>query len=423
MTREPQTMDHAVDRRAFLKSTAGTLALLLSRDGLAAAQAPAATAVSGPPVRVAVIGLGSWGREILTALGRIELADVRGVCDTYEPFLKRAATGAPNAVASADWRRLIDAPDIDAIVIATPTHQHRAVAEAAVQAGKHVYCEAPLASSIDDARAIAAAAAAAPKLVFQAGLQGRCNSLYRHVLQFVKAGVLGDVALVNAQWSRKDSWRRAAPTPERERAINWRLEKGSPGLMGEIGIHQLDLISQDLGPRPSSIIGQGGIAAWRDGRGTADTACCLLDFERVRATMRVTLASSFGGASVVFQGVNSSLLLKENRGWLLKEADSPLLGWEVYARKEPILDETGIAMVADATKLLQAGKEPGKDAPLEPEKPPLVMALESFVASIRTATPPACTAADGCAATIAALKANAAIETGQRIDIKPDDYR
>ena len=416
-------MDHTVDRRAFLKTTAGTLALLLSRDGLTAAQTPEAKPVSGPPVRVAVIGVGAWGREILAALGRIDAAHVGGVCDIYEPFLKRAASGAPNAIASADWRRIIEAADIDAVVIATPTHQHRALAEAAMQAGKHVYCEAPLAASIDEARAIAAAAANVPKLVVQAGLQGRCNPLYRHVLQFVKAGVLGDVALVNAQWSRKDSWRRAAPTAERERAMNWRLEKGSPGLMGEIGIHQLDLISQYLGPRPSSVVGQGGITAWRDGRGTADTVCCLLDFARVRATMRVTLASSFGGASVVFQGSNSSLLLKENRGWLLKEADSPLLGWEVYARKEPILDETGIAMVADATKLLQAGKEPGKDAPIEPEKPALVVALESFIASIRTATPPACTAADGCGATIAALKANVAVETGERIDIRPDDYR
>ena len=130
---------------------------------------------------------------------------------------------------------------------------------------------------------------------------------------------------------------------------------------------------------------------------------CLLDFGTARATVRATLASSFGGAYTIFQGSNSSLLLKENRGWLIKEADSPLLGWEVYARKEAVHDETGIAMVADATKLLQAGKEPGKDGPLEPEKPALVVAFESFITSIRTGAPSACGARrrvcrDGCRA-------------------------
>ena len=283
-----------------------------------------------------------------------------------------------------------------------------------------MYCEAPLAAAADDARAIAAAAESANGLVFQAGLQGRSNALYRHVLQFVKSGVLGDVAIVNAQWRRKDSWRRAAPSAERERALNWRLERDSPGIMGEIGIHQLDLVSEFLGARPKAIVGSGAIAAWRDGRATPDTASCLVDYGTCRATVRVTLASSFGGAYTILQGSNSSLLLKENRGWLIKEADSPLLGWEVYARKESVHDETGIAMVADATKLLQAGKEPGKDAPLEPEKPALTIALENFITSIQTGTASACGARDGLSATLAALLANAAVVENTRIEIRQE---
>jgi predicted dehydrogenase len=415
-------MDSPFDRRDFLKTAAGTLALLLSRQGLTSAQTPVGAAAAGPPVRFGVIGLGPWGREIVDALGRIPTAQVAGLCDLYEPFLKRAAAAAPKALATSEWRRLLDAPGIDAIVIATPTPDHRETALAALQAGKHVYCEAPIAASIEDARAIAAAAKGASGVVFQAGLQGRSNPLYSHVFQFVKTGVLGDIALVNAQWSRKESWRRAAPTADRERAVNWRLDRGSPGLMGEIGIHQLDLMAHYLGARPSAIVGSGGVTAWRDGRETPDTASCLIDFGKTRATVRATLASSFGGAYTIFQGSNSSLLLKESRGWLIKEADSPLLGWEVYARKESVHDETGIAMVADATKLLQAGKEPGKDGPLEPEKPALVVAFESFINSIRTGATPACGPADGYAATVAALKANAAVVSNSRVEIRPEDY-
>jgi len=402
-------MDSAVDRRAFLRTTAGTLALLLSREGLTAAQTAAAPAPSGPPLRFGVIGLGPWGREMLDAMGRSESTIAGGICDVYEPFLKRASGAAPKAAAVADWRRLLDDPAIDAIAVATPTPAHRDIVLASLQAGKHVYCEAPIAASVEDARAIADAAAAAPRIVFQGGLQGRSNSLYRHVLQFVKTGVLGDIAAVHAQWNKKDSWRRAAPSADRERALNWRLDKTSPGLMGEIGIHQIDLMSQFLGAHATIVSGSGAIATWKDGRQTPDTASCVLTFGKHRAELRATLASSFGGGYTVFQGSNSSLLLKENRGWLIKEADSPLLGWEVYARKESVHDETGIAMVADATKLLQAGKEPGKDGPVEPEKPALVLALESFVTSVRTGAPPPCGAADACAATVAALGANAAV--------------
>jgi hypothetical protein len=79
-------------------------------------------------------------------------------------------------------------------------------------------------------------------------------------------------------------------------------------------------------------------------------------------------------------------------------------------------------MVADATKLLQAGKEPGKDAPLEPEKPVLVVAFESFINSIRTGAPSICSAAEACAATIAALKANDAVLSNSRVTIAPADY-
>jgi predicted dehydrogenase len=414
--------DSTLDRRHFLRTATGSLALLLSRKGLSAAQALPAEPPAGPPVGIGLIGLGLWGREILAALGRSPATRVVALCDDYQPFLKRAASTLPQAAATNDWRRVLEAPGVEAIVIATPTHLHREIAVAALQAGKHVYCEAPLAASIDDARAIARAAAGATGLTFQAGVQGRANALYRHVQQFVQANVLGNVALVNAQWSRKDSWRRAAPTPERESAINWRLADGSPGLMGEVGIHQLDLMSRYLDARPAAIVGMGTIAAWRDGRKAPDTAVCVLEYGKVRATFRATLASSFGGAYTAFQGSDSSLLMKENRGWMVKEADSELLGWEVYARKETVHDETGIAMVADATKLLEAGKEPGAEGPLEPEQPPLVLAFDAFARSIRQKTPSVCGPSEGYAATVTALKANEAVLANARIELRPADY-
>jgi len=122
------------------------------------------------------------------ALGRIDGAQVTALCDTYEPFLKRAASGAPKAETITDWRRAMESPLVDAVVIATPTPLHRDITIAALQSRKHVYCEAPIAASVQDVRAIGLAAAGATGVVFQGGLQGRSNPLYRHVLQFVKSG-------------------------------------------------------------------------------------------------------------------------------------------------------------------------------------------------------------------------------------------
>ncbi len=416
-------MNTALDRRDFFRTAAGTLALLLSERGLTAAQTPVQDASAGPPVVFGVVGLGARGREILATLGRMTTARAGMICDTYEPFLKRSAAAAPTAASVTDFRRILESSEIDAVVIATPTPTHKDIVLASLEAGKHVYCEAPLASTIDDARALAAAALRTPKQVFQAGLQGRANSLYRHVSQFVKSGVLGDVALVNAQWNKKESWRRAGPTPERERELNWRLQDGSPGLMGEVGIHQLDLAAQYLGAYPSAITGAGSLVAWKDGRAVPDTVLCFMDVGRTRLTYRATLASSFGGAYTVFQGSNSSLLMKENQSWLVKESDSALLGWEVYARKETVHDETGIAMVADATKLLQAGKEPGKDGAPGPEKPALLLAFESFVGSVREGRPSICGAREGFRATVAAHKANQAVVAGGRVDVTPAEYQ
>jgi predicted dehydrogenase len=407
-----------VGRRDFLISAAGTLAVLAGRRGLAAADLPAPP-VSGPVVTVGVIGLGPWGREIVAAAARIPTINLAAICDTYEPFLKRAAQTAPKAAAIADYRLLLDRRDIQGVVVATPSHLHKDVALAALQAGKHVYCEVPLASSVVDAQAIAKAASDS-KLHVMGGLQGRSNALWAHVARFVKSGVLGDHAFVRAQWNRRDSWRRAAPTPDREQALNWRLSRAtSSGLAGEIGIHQIDLFSRYLGAMPVAVTGFGATTAWRDGRDVPDTIQCVFEYPKgVRAAFTATLASSFAGAHATFQGTKSSLLIKESRAWLVKEADAPLLGWEVYARKETVQDETGIALVADATKILQAGEEPGKLANVEPEKDALTLSLEAFARLIGEGGTSPCTADEALRATVVAIRAHEATVANTRVEIQ-----
>ena len=411
-------------RRDFLKTAAAGLLVVFTHEELAAAAQTGGAAPVSPPVKMGVIGAGQWGKEILSSLSRLPSAQIAAVCDEYEPALKKSLEIAPRATPHADYRRLLESPDVEAVVIATPSHRHKEVALAALQAGKHVYCEAPLATTAADARAIALAARQHPKLTFQAGLQGRSNPLYTHILKFVKSGVLGTAVQVTAQWNKRQSWRRMAPTPEREKDLNWRLSSGtSAGLIGEVGIHHLDLAMWFLKSLPTAATGSGAILSWRDGRDVADTLQCVLDFpHHVRMIYSSTLASSFSDSFALFQGSNSSLMMREKHGWMAKEADSPLLGWEVYARKEQVHNENAIAMVADATKILEAGKEPGKDGPLEPSQDALSRALENFARSIRSGAPVAGGALEGYQATVAAIAANEAVAAGSRVAFNPSSF-
>lgn len=375
---------------------------------------------SGPPVNVGVIGVGIWGRELIGHLSRLPNANVHTVCEPFPAFLRRATKAAPDAKAVEDYRTVLDDPEVQAIIVATPSHKHREIAIAALEAGKHVYCEAPMAASIEDARAIAKAAAAAPKQIFQVGQQYRADPQHRHVLTFVRTGAMGAMNMARGQWNKKDSWRRISATRERERELNWRLARAtSPGLMGEIGLHQLDVAMWYLGARPKAVTGFGGILHWDDGRDVPDTIQAIFEFPNgVNYTYTSSLANSFDGQVEVFQGSDSALLLRDNKAWMFREPDAPLLGWEVYARKEEFFQQSGISLVADATQLLAQGLNPASDA--TEADPPVYSSLEEFTTCVQESKVPAADYRAGFEAAVAALKANEAILEGKRITFDED---
>jgi len=412
--------ERGMDRRGFLKGAAATVALFFTAEELFTAE-DLETPIPGPPVKFGVIGLGQWGKQIVTTLSKLPSAKVAAICDTYQPFVEKSKTIAPEAATFSDYRKLLESPEVEAVVVATPTHLHKDIALAAIQAGKHLYVESPLAVTMEEAGEIALAGAGS-KQVFQVGQQGRSNLLYLHVEKFVRSGCLGHPAVVYAQSNKKTSWRRMAPGPEREQEQNWRLVKAtSSGLVGEIGVHQIDLANWYLNALPVAATGFGSIVHWKDGREVPDAVQCLLEYPNgVRMIYASTLASSFSGEYSLFQGSDSSLLLRDNRGWMIKEADSPLLGWEVYARKEQTFEETGICMIADSTKILKEGKEPGKEGSTTTTKDALLAALENFTRSVRQNVKAACGAVEGYQATVAAIKANEAVLAGARIAFAPE---
>lgn len=446
--KENHTQDF--NRRDFLKN--GSVATLMTMLGgvelIAQNAAPPETKPAGPKLKIAVIGLGGWGREILNTLAKIPEADVAAVCDTYAAFLRRGGTLAPNAKQVADYKAILADKEIKAVVIATPTHKHKDIALAAIAAGKHVYCEAPLAGTVEDARSIAAAAKAARHLLFQTGLQMRSDTQRQFLLPFIRSGAIGQSVMARAQWHKKQSWRATSPNAEREKELNWRLLKEtSLGLVGELGIHPIDQATFYFNTLPKAVSGLGSIAFWKDGREVADTVQVLVEFASgANMVYDATLANSFDAEYEALFGSDAAVMMRENKAWLFKEVDSPLLGWEVYASKETFYKETGIVLRAGASKSVpQAG------AAAEPEpytNTPLSFSLTNFLrnAADFTATTedyiasygedkeglvealskvgkrPAAGYQEGYAATVTAIKANEAVTTGQRIEIKPESY-
>jgi predicted dehydrogenase len=141
------------------------------------------------------------------------------------------------AAAVTDWREVIERPDIDLIDICTPGDTHAEIAIAALDAGKHVLCEKPLANSVDEAERMAAAAERAA----QRGILAMCGFTYRRTpalglaRQLIQQGRLGQIRHIRAHYLQ--DWLSDENAP-----LTWRMDKtkAGSGALGDIGAHIID---------------------------------------------------------------------------------------------------------------------------------------------------------------------------------------
>src|SRR5262245_19836407 len=118
---------------------------LMGGSGMALAQSPAKR------ISVALIGAGGEGRALLQRCRRDPDVHIAGVCDVYEPNLEAGLSAAgTGAKAWRNYKAMLDAKDIDVVVIATPEHWHHRMLLAALAAGKDVYIEQPLCHTIQE---------------------------------------------------------------------------------------------------------------------------------------------------------------------------------------------------------------------------------------------------------------------------------
>ena len=149
-------------------------------------------------LNVAGIGIGSQGGADIDAVAA-EGHNVVALCDVDTSYAAKKFAQYPKARQFTDFRVMFDQMDkeIDAVVIGTPDHTHAVIAMAAMQRGKHVYCEKPLAHSVHEVRALMVAANQY-KVVTQLGNQGHSSDSIRRLCEWVWAGAIGQVHTVHA---------------------------------------------------------------------------------------------------------------------------------------------------------------------------------------------------------------------------------
>jgi predicted dehydrogenase len=192
--------------------------------------------------------------------------------------------------------------DVDAVLVATADFQHAQHGIEAVNAGRDAYVEKPIADIMDDARNLLAAVKKSGKIV-QVGTQRRSTPAYMKAAEYIQSGKFGDIVMVEMTWNvnQPGRWRRPDVVPLlKEQDTDWKryllnrpyepfdarkyLEfrlfwPYSSGIPDQWLVHQIDTVHWFTGlPHPRSVVANGGIYLWKDGRTNWDTMTAVFDY-------------------------------------------------------------------------------------------------------------------------------------------------
>ena len=295
-------------RRDFLKT--GSAALAATAIG-ASARSYAHVLGSNDRVRVAVIGAGDRMKSSLIPAFQLHARELNfelvAVSDLWSLRREQGAEYikklSGNSVATKrNNEELYSSRDIDAVLVATADFQHALHGVEAVNAGCDAYVEKPTAHTMEDARAFLAAVKHTGKIV-QVGTQRRSTPSYQKAAEYIKSGAFGDIVMVEMTWNvnQPGRWRRPDVVPLlKEEDTDWKrylmnrpferfdarkyLEfrlfwPYSSGIPDQWLVHQIDTVHWFSGyPHPRSVVANGGIYLWKDGRQNWDTMTAVFDY-------------------------------------------------------------------------------------------------------------------------------------------------
>lgn len=199
------------------------------------------------PMKAAIFGAGFIGRVHFDALRRLEYVEIDAIADTGKEMAQNMADGFGIPTVVTDYREVLRDPAIDAVHICTPNSEHFSMAKAALEAGKHVVCEKPLATTVEEGQELVALAA-------RKGLRNcvcytlRYYPMVQEMRRMREDGDLGEIMIVQGTYSQDWLFH--------DYYWNWRIESKACGpsrCMADIGSHWYDLAEHVTGERVTSV--------------------------------------------------------------------------------------------------------------------------------------------------------------------------
>lgn len=249
-------------RRDFVKSSAAAAATWTVVKPGSVYGAPA-----NSQIKVGLLGAGRRGSRITGYFAENEGAVVTALADIYDDQISaaRERIPAPDAQAYKSAKAILDS-DIDAIYIATPPYLHPEHFELAVESGKHIFMEKPVA--VDPAgcrRILAAAEKVKPGQMVVIDFQQRWGKDYNRAYQMVVDGEIGEIGMVRSAWLGSDLPRRSGHPDSQEKIRNWLFYKERSGdIIVEQNVHNLDVVQWFTGTHPVTATGYGARAVRKD---------------------------------------------------------------------------------------------------------------------------------------------------------------
>lgn len=276
-------MNRRTSRRGFLRDAAMGGAGILVTSGLVRGAAPAKKKPApSDKLNIAIVGCGGRGRANTNG---VRGENIVALCDVSEKNLAGAVKRFPNAKTHFDWRKMLEQKDIEAVVCSTTSHTHAFISVWAMNRGKHVYCEKPLAHSVYEARVMRETYLKNKgKIATQMGTQIHAGQPYRRAVELVQSGAIGTIREAHVWCARvgpKGSYPKGSqPVPPH---LHWDLWIGPApmrpyhsklmpgnmtwnrywdygnGTLGDMGSHLIDLPFWALGleyPLTAAVVGE-----------------------------------------------------------------------------------------------------------------------------------------------------------------------
>jgi predicted dehydrogenase len=322
-----------------------------------------------------LIGAGGRGRYLNQNFQKLG-AQCVAIAEVYGPNLEEALKAAPDAKQYVDYHELLAQSGLDAVVVASPDHQHAPMLYAALDAKKDVYLEKPMSHSLEQSQEMIRAVRRTKQIV-QIGMQRRSAPSVIKAKELLDTGILGRITLVKPMWNwnvskalnnsplpGKLDWKKflgAAPDRELEpmRFRSWRyFWDYSGGNMTDQGTHLMDVVQwfTNSGPVRSAVCY--GQMAKNTGSEVPDVFCAVFEYEKLMATWTLNYCNSYENDwSIQFQGDEGTMIIN-NAGYRIWKEPVPKNPEPVQQMAAPIPIETHIQNFLDCVKSRQEPNAP-----------------------------------------------------------------